>query len=105
MIKPRHHGTARHGAILGIVLLALAGCALDPYTRSGTWRPSGANEANLRLMVADPRDYQQGVSERGSDGQLGADAVTRFRAARSAAGGGTETTLPTTTSAGGLRTN
>jgi len=93
----------QRGAIAGIALLAVSGCALDPYTREGVWRPSGANEANLRLMVADPRDYQQGVAERGSDGQLGADALTRFRNARSPTTGGQDPGLPTTSSAGGLR--
>ncbi|MBR0653946.1 hypothetical protein [Plastoroseomonas arctica] len=92
----------RSGAILGVALLALSGCGLDPYTRDGNWRPSGANEANLRLMVADPRDYQQGVAERGSDAQLATDALSRFRSARSSTTGARETALPAVSSAGGV---
>ena len=34
---------------------------LDPYRREGTWRPNGANEANLRAMVVSPSDLVRGV--------------------------------------------
>jgi len=37
------------------VLLALLGCdRTDPYLRDGVWHPNGANQANLRAMVALP---------------------------------------------------
>ena len=63
-----------------IALLALAGCAsTDPLTRDGLWQPSGANEANLAAMVADPMDLVQGKSAEGSDGQRAAAAVARLR--------------------------
>lgn len=91
---------ARRGAIALFVLLTLSGCALDPYTRDGNWRPSGSAEANLRMQVADPRDYQQGASERGSDGQFGADAVSRLRASRS--GQVTPPALPAASSSAGV---
>jgi type IV pilus biogenesis protein CpaD/CtpE len=68
----------RPAAILVLMLAALPGCALDPYARDGVWRPSAANETNLRTMVADPRDLQQGVGEPGANGELAAAAVRRL---------------------------
>lgn len=46
-------------------LMPLAGCdsglALgDPTARAGTWMPTGDNDANLRVMVADPHDLVVG---------------------------------------------
>jgi hypothetical protein len=42
-------------------MLGLAGCQdLDPYTRSGTWQPTGANQGNLAAMVANPYDLIHG---------------------------------------------
>jgi hypothetical protein len=58
---------------------ALCGCT-DPYQREGTWHATGVNEDNLRALVADPADLERGVSGRGTDGQLAAAAVARFRA-------------------------
>lgn len=92
--------SGRHGAIALFVLLSLSGCALDPFTREGNWRPGGSAEANLRMQVADPRDYQQGASERGSDGQFGADAVARLRTARN--GQVAPPALPASSTAGGV---
>lgn len=41
--------------------LALAACQnLDPYTREGTWQPTGANQGNLAAMVANPYDLIHG---------------------------------------------
>ena len=52
--------------LLCLAALVLVGCdALDPYRREGTWRPNGANEANLRVMVASPADLVQGVGSAG----------------------------------------
>ena len=49
-------------------LLALAavaagpGCAFtEPYDRPGTWRPTGAMEANIVAQLARPSDYVSGV--------------------------------------------
>lgn len=41
-----------------LLLLLPAACDLhqDPLMKQGTWQPTGANEANLRVMVADPSD-------------------------------------------------
>ena len=57
----------------------LAGCV---YDRPGTWRPVGANEANLRAMVADPQDLVTGVADSRADGQVVAAAVARYRAGK-----------------------
>jgi type IV pilus biogenesis protein CpaD/CtpE len=62
------------------VLFALGGCdATDPYLRNGTWRPNGANEANLRAMVVSPSDLVRGVSADASNGQQAAAALDRAR--------------------------
>lgn len=68
-----------------ILLLAvlLSGCAydpFDPYQVPGTWRPTGANEQNLRVMLARPTDALGGRGDPGSDGQRAAAAVERLRA-------------------------
>jgi hypothetical protein len=62
-----------------LILAVASGCALDPYTRDGVWRPSAVNDANLRAMIADPRDLQQGASEPGADGASAAAAIQRLR--------------------------
>ncbi len=37
--------------------LSLVGCgSLDPYEKPYVWHPTGANEANLAAMVANPHD-------------------------------------------------
>lgn len=64
-------------------LLVLAGCAqIDPLTKEGVWRPTGANDANLRAMVAVPSDLAYGRAARTSDGNLAARAVDRLRTGR-----------------------
>ncbi|MGI4941903.1 MAG: CpaD family pilus assembly lipoprotein [Janthinobacterium lividum] len=64
--------------LLGV--LAIASCtSTDPLTRDGLWQPSGANEANLAAMVADPADLVRGKEAEGSDGQRAAAAVARLR--------------------------
>lgn len=58
----------------------LAGCAeLDPLTKEGAWRPVGANDINLRAMVAVPGDLVIGRAARDSDGNRAARAVDRLR--------------------------
>jgi hypothetical protein len=57
--------TFRSARRLGIASLALAfgcaGCAaIDPYQRAGMWQPTGAVQANLAAMVADPADLTMG---------------------------------------------
>ena len=62
------------------VLLCLAGCdATDPYLRAGAWRPNGANDADLRAMVAVPSDLALGTPAAPADGAQAAAAVTRLR--------------------------
>lgn len=66
-----------------LALSGLAGCAeIDPLTRPGVWRPTGANEANLRAMVAVPGDLAQGYGAAYGDGHRAARAVERLRTDR-----------------------
>ncbi len=62
------------------LLLLLAGCeAIDPTTREGMWHPNGANDTNLRAMVAVPADLVRGRTPEGGDGQQAAAALDRAR--------------------------
>ncbi|MCC7282211.1 MAG: hypothetical protein IT556_07485 [Acetobacteraceae bacterium] len=70
------------GTFLVALLAAAAGSGCtamnDPWERDGAWRPTRANDANLRAMVADQADL---VAGRGSDRRVGpgaADAVDRL---------------------------
>lgn len=67
-----------------VLPLLLAACAedIDPYAREGTWRPSGVNERNLRVMVAIPTEILRGTGATGADGQAAAEAVARLRTDR-----------------------
>jgi len=70
----------RIAALLLPLLVALAGCDLtDPYIRAGNWRPNGANDANLRAMVAVPADLAVATPASPADGNLAAAAVARLR--------------------------
>lgn len=70
-------------SIVAAALLALGGCAdIDPLTRPGVWRPTGANDANLRAMVAVPGDLAQGFGATYGDGHRAARAVERLRSDR-----------------------
>ncbi len=66
------------------VLLPVTACVgpFDIYERPGNWRPVGANDANLRAMIADPDDLVTGVADRQADGQVVAAAVARYRAGK-----------------------
>ena len=67
-------------ALLAALGLSANACAqLDPTTKPGEWHPSGANEANLVAMVANPADLSRGVQARQVDGLQAAAAVARFR--------------------------
>jgi len=62
------------------VLLLFAACdSTDPYNREGTWRPSDANDSNLRAMVVSPSDLAIGVSSPAGDGRQAAAALDRQR--------------------------
>ncbi len=63
-----------------LALVAVAGCDIankDPFERPMTWQPTGANDANLRAMVANPEDLTSGRGARGSHAILANAAVTR----------------------------
>jgi len=60
------------------VLLCIGGCAYDPYERPGSWQPTGANERNLRAMVANPVHLNRGAEPTYERGDAGANAVTRL---------------------------
>ncbi len=63
-----------------VALLMLGGCAqIDPLTKEGVWRPTGANDANLRAMVAVPSDLAYGRAARTTDGRSAGLAVERLR--------------------------
>ena len=67
---------------LMLVLLA-AGCAHpDPFERPHTWSPTGSNDANLRVMVANPNDLSAGVEEPGSLSAEASPAVRRLLTGR-----------------------
>ena len=58
-----------------ILLLALvSGCAKDPFQRPQTWKlppdGGGANDANLRAMIANPQDLTAGTSDDTGVGHL-----------------------------------
>lgn len=55
-----HIGTIVRGTIIGSVLCLAACQDIDPYTRSDTWQPTGANQGNLAAMVANPYDLIRG---------------------------------------------
>ena len=62
-----------------LLLTVLAGCnRTDPYQREGTWRPNGANEANLRAMVVVPSDLAVATRANPTDGELAAAALSRL---------------------------
>ena len=64
-------------------LLVLAGCSqIDPLTKEGVWRPTGANDVNLRAMIAVPSDLAYGRAARTSNGDQAARAVERLRTGR-----------------------
>jgi len=98
--------------LIVLLTLGLAGCG-DPFERPGTWHLEGVNDANLRAMVADPHDLEEGVSEPGSDGRLAAGAVARLRTGQVKAlpdtgiskvggGGAAATAAPSGSAAGGV---
>jgi hypothetical protein len=72
-LRPRYH-------MLGILLICTA-CTPDfPLDREGTWSipKVSSNEANLKVMVANPRDLVVGQSASGSVGSEAAPPVGRL---------------------------
>jgi uncharacterized membrane protein YgcG len=47
-------------ALLAAVLVVAACQDMNPYTRSDTWQPTGANAGNIAAMVANPYDLIRG---------------------------------------------
>jgi hypothetical protein len=59
-----------------LLLLPLAACGPgDDFLRPGTWHPTGANEANLAAMLAEPAHARAGVAARTERGQPGSQAI------------------------------
>ena len=59
-------------------LLLLGACKGQDFEREGTWRATGANDSNLRSMLADPSDETRGVAATTSRGTTAAQAVIRL---------------------------
>ncbi len=69
--------------LMSVCLTLVSACAqTDPYTRAGAWRPNGANDKNLRAMIADPDDLIVGAADSLADGQVMSAAVARYRSGR-----------------------
>lgn len=66
------------GPCLATLVLSACGSLVDPLEREGTWRPRGANEANLRAMIADPAHLQQGVGDPSGRGRQATNAIERL---------------------------
>jgi hypothetical protein len=68
-----------------IVAFLISGCTYDmsdPYLRPGTWNPTSDNDANLRAMVANPRDLSEGTGQGASAGAEAAPPVARVLAGK-----------------------
>ncbi len=67
--------------LLGVLLVGLAGCdiaARDSWDDPGSWRSTGANDANLQAMVANPNDLIAGRGDRGTSAVIATTAVNRY---------------------------
>jgi hypothetical protein len=74
-----------HPIVWLIGMLLLSGCAYDlsdPYQRPGTYNPTGVNDANLRVMVANPHDLVEGTGTGASTGAQAAPPVARVLAGK-----------------------
>jgi len=78
--------TNRLAACLALILLSA--CTQDPMERPGTWSVPqgklGANDANLRTMIQDPRDLTAGTGEENSTGPAAVAPVRRLLTGRRA---------------------
>jgi hypothetical protein len=68
--------------MIALVVASCAPDASDPYLRPGTWNPVGDNDANLRVMVANPHDLVEGVGQSTSAGAEAAAPVARVIAGK-----------------------
>jgi hypothetical protein len=74
-----------HPTIWLIGVLLIAGCdtyLTDPYQRPGTYNPTGVNDANLRVMVANPHDLVGGTGTGAGTGAQAAPPVARVLAGK-----------------------
>jgi hypothetical protein len=71
-----------------LIPLVLAACAQDPFERPHTWsvpqNQLGSNDANLRTMIADPRDLAAGTGEPDSRSNAATPPVRRLLTGRRA---------------------
>jgi hypothetical protein len=72
-----------------LLLIPLGACAQqDPFDRPRTWSvpegTAGANDANLRTMIVDPRDLAAGSGEENSAASEAATPVRRLLSGRRA---------------------
>jgi len=72
--------TFRIPGLAVVALFALGGCNpnFDPMERPGTWQATGANDHNLRAMVATPSHLERGVGAGTDRAQAGSLAATRL---------------------------
>ncbi|MFT8246980.1 hypothetical protein [Roseomonas sp. BN140053] len=61
-----------------LLLLLLAACRHDDFSRAGTWQPTGVNEINLQAMLSDPADANRGVAARDERGAAAAAPINRL---------------------------
>jgi hypothetical protein len=74
-----------HGIVWLMGAVLLSGCAYDltdPYQRPGTYRPTGDNDANLRVMVSNPADLMEGTGSATALGSEAAPPVARLLAGK-----------------------
>ena len=68
----------RYVSLLLTVAVTVAGCETAEYDRQGTWKPTGANDQNLRAMLVRPQDEYAGTGASTARADSGARAVTRL---------------------------
>ena len=65
-----------------LLLLLLGGCMSNDLNRPGTWQSSGANETNLRAMIADPVHLRAGAAAPTERATPATQAIRRMDADR-----------------------
>ncbi|HBK08969.1 MAG TPA: hypothetical protein DDZ81_24450 [Acetobacteraceae bacterium] len=62
-----------------LLLLLVSGCAdLGSFDQPGKWTATGSNDANLRVMIANPYDLREGVDAPGTMSAEAAPPVKRL---------------------------